>query len=205
MTSKRIARLCQPSPDSPHRICGIDPSLNSTGYAYRHSGELYTGRVDPGKLTGLPRLFYVRNQIEKVLDAALPTIVVYEDYAMGAKGNNAFHMGELGGLLKLMTWERGIDLMLVSPTGLKKAIVGKGTADRGQKGKPEMRAALHEKFGYLLEQNDEADAFGLMLLGEIRFGCGGLPVGIRKQLRIDTLAECPVIKGKQQGLKLIAK
>jgi Holliday junction resolvasome RuvABC endonuclease subunit len=204
MTSKRIARLCQPSPDSPHRILGIDPSLNSTGYAYRHSGELYTGRVDPGNLRSQPRLGYVRSQIEKVLDAALPTIVVYEDYATGAS-QGAHQLGELGGILKLMIWERGIDLMLVSPTGLKKTITGRGNADRGQKGKPEMRAALHEKFGYLLEQNDEADAFGLMLLGEIRFGCGGLPVGIRKQLRIDTLAECPVIKGKQQGLKLIAK
>lgn len=203
--SKRIPRLCLPPQNSGERILGIDPSLSSSGFSYRYNGDLYTGRINPKKLKGPERLVYQRRQLEKVLDAAQPTIVVYEDYAMGARGNNAFHLGELGGVFKSMLWERGIDVLLVSPTGLKKCITGKGNADKGKPDKPEMRAALLEKFGYDIGQNDEADAFGLMLLGEIRFGVGPLPVGVRKQLRIDTLDEYPLVKGKgREFLKLIA-
>ena len=202
---KRIARLSQHAPDSEARVLGLDPSLSSTGFAYRYNGELYTGRIDPKKLVGPQRLRFIRDRIAEVLDVAQPAYIGYEDYAMGARGNNAFHLGELGGVLRLLIWERGIDVLLVSPTGLKKAVVGKGNADRGKKDKPEMRAAIHTKFGYDLSQNDEADAFALMALTEIRFGIGPLPVEIRKQLRLDTVADFKVVRGKGADLRLIAK
>lgn len=201
---KTLQRVVRTRGPSEHRIIGIDPSLSSTGFAYRLDGQLYTGRINPGNLTGPQRLLSMRQQLEEVLDHAKPTIVVYEGYAFGARGKNAgvYSTGELGGVLKLMMWERGLDVMLVPPTTLKLAIVGKGNADRGQKEKPEMRDALHKKFGYLIDQNDEADAFALMLLGEIRY-IGGLPEGVRKQLKLDSLRDCAIIKGRKL-LKLIA-
>lgn len=204
-TLKRVART-KPGQRDNIRVIGIDPSLSSTGFSYKVDGQLYTGRIDTGKLSASERLVYVRKQIEQVLDHAGPTLAVYEDYAMGTAGknNNAFHIGELGGILKAELWERGIDVMLVAPACLKKTIVGNGNADRGKgkEHKPEMRAALKGKFGYDIEQNDEADAFALMLVGEIRF-IGGLPEGVRKQLRLDALRECTIIKGRAK-LKLIA-
>ncbi len=203
---RRIARIAQHNPDSTARVLGIDPSLSSTGYSYRHDGQLFTGRIDPKKLQGPYRLAYMRNRLAEILDFVQPQYVSYEGYAHAA-AQGAHQLGELGGVLKTLIWERGIDVLLVSPTGLKKAITGRGNADQGPKNrhKPEMRAAITEKFGYTLEQNDEADAFGLMALGEIRFGVGPLPVGVRKQLNLGSIADFQVVKGKGADLKLIAK
>ncbi len=205
--TKRINRLAQYNPDSEHTVVGIDPSLSSCGYSYRLDGELRTGRFDPKALKGMHRLAFMQARMAELLDHAQPRYVCYEDYAMNAKGNNAFHLGELGGIFKLMIWERGIDVLLISPSGLKKAVAGNGNADRGKgkEHKPEMRAAILDKFGYDLDQNDEADAFALMALGEVRFGVGPMPVGIRKQLRLDTVADYRIVKGKGADLKLIAK
>ncbi len=205
-TSKRIHRLAQHKPDSTDGVLGIDPSLSSLGYSYRHEGVLYTGNLDPKKLTGPNRLAFMRARLSELLDFVQPRYVCYEDYAYGAP-QGAHQLGELGGVLRLLLWERGIDVFYVSPLGLKKAIVGKGNADRGKNNrhKPEMRAALLAKFGYDLEQNDEADAFGLMVLGEIRFGVGPLPLSVRSTLRLDNVADFKVVKGKGADLKLIAK
>lgn len=204
-TLQRVART-KPGRKDEVRVLGIDPSLSSTGFAYEVDGQLYTGRIDPGKLRDGARLAYMRKALSEVLDHARPTIAAYEHYSFGSRGNssNAYSTGELGGILKTLLWERGVDVMLVAPKSLKKTITGNGNADqgKGKEHKPEMRAALKEKFGYDIEQNDEADAFALMLVGKIRF-IGGLPEGIRKQLRLEALRECPIIKGRQ-ALKLIA-
>jgi Holliday junction resolvasome RuvABC endonuclease subunit len=173
-TNRAPAPLVLPAPRPAIRVIGIDPSLNSTGYAYRYqrdgTAELYTGHIDPRSLRGPYRLAYVRNQMARVLDAAQPQLAVYEDYAMGAgkgpRSNNAFHLGELGGVLKTLLWERGVDILLVSPGTLKKALTGNGHADRGVKGKPMMRAALAARYGVKLMQDDEADGFALLALGE---------------------------------------
>ncbi len=204
--NKRINRLAQPKPDSDDRVLGIDPSLSSLGYAYRHEGVLFTGRLDPKKLTGPNRLSFMRARLTELLDFVQPRYICYEDYAHGA-AQGAHQLGELGGVLRLLIWERGIDVFYVSPTGLKKAVVGKGNADRGShmRHKPEMRAAILSKFGYDLDQNDEADAFALMVLGEIRFGVGPLPLSVRAQLRLESVADFKVVKGKGADLKLIAK
>lgn len=204
-TTRRIARISPHNPDSSHRVLGIDPSLSSTGFSYRFDGELYTGRIESKKLTGPARLKYIRDRMAEVLDVAQPSYIGYEDYAMSMRAHNAFHLGELGGVLRLLIWERGIDVLLVSPAGLKKAVVGKGNADKGKKDKPEMREAIASKFGYDLRQNDEADAFALMALAEIRFGVGPLPVGVRKQLRLDSVADFKIVRGKGADLRLIAK
>lgn len=183
-------------------ILGIDPSLSSTGYAYRHDSQPYTGRIDSGKLKAAHRIVYVRNQLSRVLDVARPTTVVYEDYAMGARGNNMFHIGELGGVLKTLFWERGIDVMLVSPTALKKIIAGRGDADRGKAGrlKPMMRKALLDKFGFDIDQNDEADALALMLTGELRYHMPTIDPLVRRSLRLEGLGDCSIVSGQLQSI-----
>ncbi len=211
-----MRRIVRPVRRETINVLGVDPSLTSTGYAYRNStGEVVTGTIDPGKLSGPWRLFYVRMQMAKIIGLAAPTIVVYEDYAMGkAKGasNTIFHIGELGGVLKTLFWENGIDVMLVAPTALKKAITGRGDADSAkrvgkkmQPFKPEMRAALLNTFKLDLSQNDEADAAGLMLMGEMRFGFNTIAESLQKRLKLDTLEECSIIQGRGNGLKSIAK
>ena len=185
-------------------MLGIDASLSSTGYAYQSDAGLVTGRVTTGDLRGPYRLVYIRNQLASVLQKAAPTLVVLEDYAMGARGNNMFHIGELGGILKALIWERSIDLLLLSPTMLKLAITGKGNADRGKagKGKPEMRKALNDRFGYDIPQNDEADAAGLMIIGEALRGVRQIDNHVGKSNHFKVISQIQVIKGK---LQLISK
>lgn len=198
------------------RVLGIDASLTSTGYSYRLNGRLYTGTIK-SKLFGIARLFDIKQQLQRIVTLANPDLVVFEDYAKGKGGmGRTFDIGELGGVLKTYLYECGIDVMLASPSAMKKAITGKGNADAGKtvpgrktklkdKTKPEMRAALLNTFGVELRQGDEADACGLMLMGEMRFGSHTVARSVQATLRLDALRECVIIQGHQPQLKLIAK
>lgn len=178
---------------------GIDPSLTSTGYAYWKNGKLVTGRITTDKLRGPHRLFYVRLMVGKILDEVQPSLVVYEDYAMGARGNT-FHMGELGGVLKTLLWERGIDVLDIGPTMLKSIIALSGSAK-----KPDIVAALKTRFGINVTQHDEADAVGLMLVGEMRCGQRSVTSESKKSRskssRFDSVRQANITRGK---LKLVS-
>lgn len=142
-------------------IMGIDASLSSTGYSYRDEGEPVVGLL-LSKFKGMPRLEHQLNQLRNVLDYAQPDLIVYEDYALGVKGQGRWSSAELGGQFKLEIYRRGIDLILVPPTTLKLAFAGKGNAD-----KPKMKAAGVSLFDLDEDLNDdEVDAYALRSLGE---------------------------------------
>lgn len=150
------------------KVVGIDQSLNGTGFAYRDGDAVMTGRVDPKKLRGIPRLSYIKRTITEVLDYAHPDIAVMEEYAFsGGGGGRVFHIGEIGGVLKILLWERGIDVIIVGNKTMKRFIAGKGNAE-----KPEMVAAIKNRFGLIVDSHDEADGCGLMLTGEAWMGIG---------------------------------
>lgn len=209
-----MSRIVRASTRPPLRVLGIDPSLGSTGFAYRdETGAVFTGTIPTGKLDGPARLDFVRTQVEALLQYVHPNFVVYEDYVNGnVKGGRVFHIGELGGVLKTLFWQRGIPVMLVSPTALKLAITGRGNADStarstkrtktGKKvkdqSKPEMRAALAKHFGLTVEQGDEADACGLMLLGELRHRSKRIPEAVSRTLTIASIFDCVIITPSQQ-------
>lgn len=164
------------------------------------------GTIATDQLRGPRRLAYARNQLAKILDLCKPNLVVYEDYAMsrGAAGR-VFHLGELGGVFKLLVWERGIDMMIVGPVVMKMLITGSGSAGRGAKGKAKkepIARALRETFGITATQNDEADAIGLMLIGEMKTGKTPIPQTALKFKHASALATCDVSPGQ---LKSIAK
>jgi len=189
----------------PLRILGVDPSLTSTGYAYRDlEGKVKTGRIVPGDLQGPWRLSYIRKRMEAILLACEPKLIVYEGYAMGfgSKRNpgRVFDIGELGGVLKLLFWERGIDVVLVSPSTLKMTVAGKGTLSKGIKGKRELQAAIKRRFDLDVSQSDEADAAGLMIVGELLTGSPTIPQNVRQSLRLAGLAKCETTKGRLQSI-----
>jgi Holliday junction resolvasome RuvABC endonuclease subunit len=187
-------------PESPRPvILGIDPSLGSTGYAWIDAGELRTGLITTDKLRGPHRLFYVRMQVEKLIEKVQPTFVVFEDYAYGKGGprnNNVFNIGELGGVVKTLLWERGVDILTISPTSLKSVIALNGSAK-----KPEISKALRERFDIDVKQNDMADAVGLLLIGEMKAGLRPEPPKERKSDRFAAVRETEFIKGKPQGVR----
>lgn len=171
-------------------ILGVDASLGSTGYSYRIGSQLFTGTITTHPLTGPNRLAYARDRLREVVKHCQPKLVVYEDYALSAPGK-VFHIGELGGVYRTMLWEEGIDVLLIGPTELKLMVAGHGHAPKNAKEAakkaeklnakrkpgaplkpplPNMRDKIKVLFGYDIEQDDEADAFSLMSIGEIYTG-----------------------------------
>lgn len=192
------SRTSSENADTPSaRVIGIDASLSSTGYAYTYNGKLITGCITTHPLKGPHRLFYTRLQLGKILDLANPTLAVVEDYAMGARGNNMFHIGELGGVLKVLLWERGIDLITVPPTTMKSVIALDGRADKAK-----IAMALKVRFGMTVTQHDEADAAGFMLLGEMKAGTRKIDRKAGESDRFKAVSALGVVKGK---LSLISK
>lgn len=152
-------------------IIAIDPSLNSTGVAYRDAkGNIKSYCVGFKNLKGLGRIQAIRNAIDNALTRFSPEVVVYEGYAVGFRGksNTLFDLGELGGVVKLLILEKGIDIFLVSPNSLKLFVTGKGNAD-----KKEVALALEEELGVKFSTSDQYDAAGLLMMGEAKF-LGGL-------------------------------
>lgn len=134
-------------------------------------GVVTTDTIRPGDLRGSARLYYVRKMLDELLSKVQPTLVVFEDYAMGFRKNTGrlAHLGEVGGVLKLLVWDRGIQSCVVSNATLKKAITGNGHAK-----KDEVQRHLSRRYGLRVTQNDEADAAALMLVGQALLGYGPL-------------------------------
>lgn len=142
-------------------MIGIDPSLNGTGIAfYDIFGDVITKRITVKKFRGVHRLRYVRDKVKEYIKGR--DVAVYEDYAFSAKGQAVFQTAELGGVLKTLCYEEGVDVLLVPPSVLKLFITGKGNAN-----KDVMAAAVLEKYGASLDSDDEVDAYALLKLGTV--------------------------------------
>ena len=122
-------------------------------------------------------------------------MVVYEGYAMGARGNNMFNLGELGGVLHVEIWERGIDMLEVPPTTMKSVIAENGRADKAQ-----VIDALKQRFSLHIPQHDEADAVGLMLLGEMRQGQWRAQYEALESTRRKALSSCKLHLGQLKSI-----
>lgn len=181
-------------------MLGLDASLTSTGYAYVVDNQLMTGRITTAELRGPHRLHYVRHKLEAILDLCQPSLVAWEDYAMGFGGKKSpgkvFHIGELGGVIKHLIWDRGIELLPVPPASMKSIIAENGKAEKN-----DIRLALQNRFGFYVQQNDEADAVGLMLVGEMKCGIRMPPPHTSKGPdRFKTVREAETIKGRLQSI-----
>jgi len=174
-------------------ILGFDPSLTSSGFAYLVDGDYHTGRITPKKLKGSERLYFIQQSFhDLILNIEKATgsldLIVYEGYAMGMPNGQGrlFDIGELGGVLKLVAWGMGIDVLLVPPSNLKQFTTGKGNAKKDQ-----VMASVASNWGYNITQNDEADAFALLKMGEAY-------LAHRKPRQAHTakaLQSCTIIKG----------
>ena len=151
-------------------VLGFDPSLVSSGFSYTDiQGEIHTGRIRP-KTRFTPRLDYISDAFENIIEHMIlqhksAPLVVYEGYSMGSPkkrgGAGRFYdIGEQGGVLKLIAYRKGIDVLLVPPNNLKKFATGSGGADKDR-----VIASVAEVWGYDIPRDDEADAFVLMQMG----------------------------------------
>ncbi len=146
-------------------VLGLDVSLTSTGFAYRNDDGVHTGIITPKAHSGIPRLVFIRRTIEGIINRCGTTHVVIEGYSMGKfQMQRAHSTGEIGGVVKVMCWEKWIPVLIVSPKGLKKFATGNGNST-----KPQVQGHIMTRWKHRVEQEDEADAFVLLHAGEAYF------------------------------------
>lgn len=159
-------------------VLGVDPSHTSTGIAYRkpQTDRVLAYALGNPKLRGMPRLRALREGMGQWLDRVSPDLVVLEDYAYQYRGksNIIIGIGELGGILRMLILDRGIDILLVPPTSLKLFATGSG-AGRGEAGKEAVALAMRNELGVQFSTSDQYDATALLLLGESYKDKKGLP------------------------------
>lgn len=147
------------------RVMGLDLSAESTGVALA-DGRTMTVRAPKaaGKRRSLTddlvRLSNAHEQIGIVLDDQ-PDMVVIEDYAPGIRSAAAHRLAEIGGVVRLACYERGIPIALVNNQHLK--IYAVGRANKVEKG--DMRLAALKRTGAEQANDDECDAWWLRAMG----------------------------------------
>ncbi len=144
-------------------IVGIDLSRSNTGIVSVNTNSMGVSSVclkQPKKVHSSRVLEYFYEAFHKLLKEG--DLVIVENYAFGKRFGSE-KAGELGGILRLVCAQKKIPFVLVAVTTLKKFVTGVG------KGKKElMQLKVFQKWGQEFKTNDEADAFGLAMVG-VRF------------------------------------
>lgn len=147
------------------KIVGIDASLTGTGICvlqvgpglFAQPGDYETFLI-ASKLKGPARLIEIRDRVANFCKNA--SMVLIEDYAF-ARAQGAHQIGELGGVLRVMFVEQGLNWIEVAPAAVKKFATGKGNASKEQ-----IAAWVQKRWGVMFDSNDETDAFVLAKIGE---------------------------------------
>jgi crossover junction endodeoxyribonuclease RuvC len=138
------------------KVCGIDPSLTSTGIvvlkgdkvisetqisfpekkSYGHFGEMYS--------------FF--NKVWRDWEIKAFSI---ENYAFAAKGNTLTRLVELGSMIRYVAALHKQPTYIIAPQNLKKFVAGKTFK------KDEMRLEVYKKWGFEHKSTDIVDAYAL--------------------------------------------
>ncbi len=151
-------------------VVGIDPSLTHTAgfHALGHPTAL---DLRGFAITSRPKDYAHPIERLRVLRDALaaelarcaaehaPGHAFVEGYAYGAKCSRE-QLGEWGGLVRMLAYEHGWNIVVVPPASLKLFVTGKGTAPKEQ-----VILSCFKRWGYSAADNNDADAYSLMRLG----------------------------------------
>lgn len=172
---------------------GLDLSLTGTGMvAISQDGTILFKTTIKNKLRGEERLQFIRNEILDMVERFPTARYCVEGYAMGIRTGQSFSIGELGGVIKLLLWEQGKIFHIVSPTSLKKFILGKGVGDKDM-----VIMNVFKRWGFEAKTSDEADALVLaMIAREIESPSESIPK--YQQEVIDVILNPPAKKGKKK-------
>jgi crossover junction endodeoxyribonuclease RuvC len=146
------------------RILGIDPGLQTTGYAVVQAGPKLceAGVIRPeGKSDLATRLASLAESTVEVIDQWKPTAIVVEQlYAHYEHPRTAILMGHARGVFFLLGGQRGIPVVSYPSTNIKKTITGSGRASKEQ-----MQYAIARELGLAKppEPHDVADAIAVAL------------------------------------------
>jgi crossover junction endodeoxyribonuclease RuvC len=156
--------------DSSRRVLGIDPGLQTTGYAVLEESDRGPRVVDAGVVRSAAaresadmakRVKTLYDGVCEVLDEWRPTVMVVEQlYAHYDHPRTAILMAHARGAFFLAGAQRGIPVLSYASTKVKKLITGSGRASKEQ-----MQHAIARELGLakLPEPHDVADALGVAL------------------------------------------
>lgn len=143
---------------------GLDLSLSGTGCASVAGGvhSVKTIRTKPEQFgDDLARIIHIRNEISKFLDEhrASPEMVCVEDIFIPPRmssSNTVLKLAMLGGIVRVMLYERGVPFCLVTPMQLKKFVLGKGQGEKSL-----ILREIYKRWGFDAGDDNQADAIGL--------------------------------------------
>lgn len=119
------------------RILGIDPGTRITGYGVVEVSRQSLTHVEHGclRLTAKQmskRLLHLSDELDCVIEKTAPTEVAIEKVFVGASAQSALKLGQARGVAILAAARKGLAIQEYSPNQIKKAVVGRGHADKKQ-------------------------------------------------------------------------
>ena len=150
-----------------HRILGIDPGLNTTGYGVLdvEGGKLrlceagvVRGRTR-GSLTA--RLNQIYDGVAEAIESLQPNVMALEElYSHYGRPRTAILMGHARGVICLAAARAGIEVVHYSATQIKRILTGSGRASKGQ-----VQRAIQRELALprLPQPADVADALAIAL------------------------------------------
>lgn len=152
-------------------VHGFDLSLRATGFAVGVDGKITEhGLIQPGILSGLDRIRYIRDAVVGRIRDGNPALVMFEDFSFASKGSALHEIIGMSFAIRLRLHESGITWATISPTGLKKLIVGRGGSAKNPCPKELVIKYLATKWGHDVDDNNACDAIGVTYAGMASVG-----------------------------------
>jgi len=152
------------------RILGIDPGLNTTGYAVLESASTGPKIVEAGVIRSFQsgkkpemakRLRCLYDSLVEIVDQLKPDVLVAEQlYSHYAHPRTAILMAHARGVIFLAGTHRDLPVVSYAATRIKKTVTGGGRASKEQ-----MQMAILREFrlAKMPEPHDVADALAVAL------------------------------------------
>lgn len=140
MPTARLSNNCsQSSKGFAVRVMGVDPGLTRCGLSLVEGAQ---GRavvaldVDvvrtPAELPLAERLLKISDSAEYWMDTHRPQVVAIERVFAQHNVRTAMGTAQAGGVIALAAARRGIDVSFLTPSQVKSAVTGNGSADKAQ-------------------------------------------------------------------------
>lgn len=147
-------------------ILGIDPGTASLGYGVveRRGGRLRA--IDHGCVTTSPsdslpvRLLAIHAHVTELIETHRPTIVAVERLFFSRNAQTALGVGHARGVVLLAAAQAGLPVREATPSEVKTAVSGSGTADKDQVGR---MVALILGLPAVPTSDDAADALAIAI------------------------------------------
>jgi crossover junction endodeoxyribonuclease RuvC len=121
------------------RVMGVDPGLTRCGLSVVESGRgrtvtaLDVDVVRTPSDSPLPqRLLAISEAVEHWLDTHVPDVMAIERVFSQHNVSTVMGTAQVGGVIAVAAARRGIDVHFHTPTEVKAAVTGNGTADKAQ-------------------------------------------------------------------------